>query len=306
MKIRIEENNGKKKYWVNDVAYDRIEDIPNEYQKHFVDSDNNGMPDQFDGLFGTNNELLKDFLKSTKEDFENISTVEEAASKSSSPFKTSTPIEDYSSSVEEVSIVPALVKIGLVILLVISGLWLYPQFVKSTPPLSSTESVKPPLLSEKVRLVVDDPNEPPYHMLGVVYEGDTKLFSFDLPAGAIGESSDSTMQISMTKPDGTNLNEATFSVLISNGACTMREEEFNSAEAAFSNITFTKGELEDSDEGHSDHTYRYSFAKNGRCFHFRLALHSANPNTYDPPVEVFDETGMIAKMETVLTSIKGH
>jgi hypothetical protein len=315
MNIRIEDTNGKKKYWVNDVSYDRIEDIPVEYQKHFIDKNSDGMPDHFDELLGMKGGLLKDILKSTKEEVMGTSVKDVTDSRSSpksSSNKTSTAIDDYSSAVEERSIMPTVIKIGVVIFVVLIGFWLYPQFVKSEPgEVVINEGDLAPVaeetldLSRKIRLTMDDPNEPPYHVLGVVYAGDTKLFSFELPGGAISESSDSTMQIAMTRQEGTNLNEATFSVMIRDGVCTMREDEFNTDEVQIGDLTFKKAELEDSDEGHSDHTYRYSLEKYGRCFHFRMALHSANPSTYDPPVEVFDEKAMISTMEAVLGSIKG-
>lgn len=281
MNIKIEESNGKKKYWVNGIAYDRMEDIPAEFKSYFSDTNNNGIPDQFDGLMNTVNKMgVSDSFGSVFKSL--LSTADLNELKASASSKT------FSSGTNGSSFAPTLIKIIAAGLIVFVVAWMYPKFQAAQPSgspangttVSSDSSYQIPTSSpaspDRMTFSIDDPNEPPYHMLGVVSQNGEKIFTFELPDGQEIESTDSSLQTAMPVEPGTNLIEKTFSLSILNEGCTSGEEETPSSIVIGENY-FSKTENEDYGMSQTYKTYRYSFEKEGKCVVFTLLLHSSSP-----------------------------
>jgi hypothetical protein len=227
----------------------------------------------------------------------------------------------YSSEPERPSMFSPVVKIVLVLLFVLLGVVLYPRYKewssqptdKSAVPVDSVG--QQPILNEqpivgeqpvrgRMTIVMDDPNEPPYHMLGVVYDNGAKILTFELPDGATEETSDTTLQVAMDVGAGTNLDGRTFRVDINDGERVLSENETNEGKVALGSIEFTKTQESDSGMGQGDQTVRYSFMKNGKCLTFALQLHFGNPQAYDPPVKVFELDKEVENMERILRTIR--
>jgi len=156
-------------------------------------------------------------------------------------------------------------------------------------------------------IIMDDPNEPPYRMLGVISQDDQKLYTFELPDGGPAEDdNDSTLTFNLVVETGTNLSESLLTVAIRNGACVNAEEAERAGVMQVGDIGFMKSEMSDAGAGQYYNTFNYSFEKNGKCIAFSLQLHSANAQAFDPPVQEFDLAEKIKGMEDMLKTIKAY
>ena len=314
MKIKIENIDGKKKYWVNDVAYDRIQDMPVQFQEYFKDANNNGIPDQFDDLMNVVNKMpggsgaLGGLFDTVRSESKRTAVSGNA---------------NYSPGEEPTSITPTLLKVAAAIAVVGLVAWLYPRFTGSNDPtnaapaqilrsdsitdqseISDQGDMSQPVGNGEMILTIDDPNEPPYHMLGIVSSHGVKVLTFELPDGEMDEASNASLQISLDVEPNTNLDERTFRVDLTNRACALEPNEVDDGKVMIGKNKFTRSKQGDGGMGQFDETVRYSIEKNEQCIVFSLILHSGNPATYDPPVKEFDFDKQVAYLENILATIK--
>jgi hypothetical protein len=307
MNIKIEESNGKNTYWVNEISYDRIEDIPEEFKHHFSDTDNNGIPDQFDGLMKTVNRMggnnsFRGLFKSLLST-ENLKEIRPS---------TSAPAPTFSRGTNESSFIPTLIKIVIAGLIVSVVAWIYQkaQLKNSSEPgeitvLSDSTYQSPsdsPITTDRMTFIIDDPNEPPYHMLGVVSRNGEKILTFELPAGEEIESTDSSLQTAMPVKSETNLIDKTFTFSLLNQPCTSADGPGNTT--LIGEINFNKVEDEEAGMGQQYKTYRYSFEKERQCIVFTLTLHSGIPEAFDPQSKEFDLDAEVQSVESILKTIR--
>jgi hypothetical protein len=243
------------------------------------------------------------------------------------PSNKKSSVEDRITGNGESSFTSTLIKMALALLMTLLPVVLYIYIAKPSglPFTHSSDSAavvsvvgdnipgeeqmeeRAPATHQGVTIFMDDPNEPPYHMLGVIAEDGKKMFTFELPDGGPTDGdNDSTLTVAMTIEPGTNLSESLLTVTLRKGVCTAVEEEENAGVMQAGDVEFRKSESSDAGAGQYYSTFNYSFEKNGKCVMFSLRLHSSNVMAFNPPVNEFDLAEEIRKMEDMLKTMKEY
>jgi len=322
MTTRIEDTDGKRTYYVNDVPYDRIQDIPEEYRSYFADADNNGVPDQFDSLikiargkagFKDIVDTIANELKADREEGEDA----EAQPPVVSPQKRYLRDEGRTGSS-----FPMYIKVLFVLAIGFTVAWFIVTRLPETPdaPVGGDETEEVAPIEESAievvpeaevaeeamnpnafRFVVEDPNEPPYKMFVNVFRGSTLLFAFDLPPGAMIETGNERLAIDMEIPQGTNLSAAVFDATILTEQCLDAGVDWT---AKYVGATeYQAAIVTDSGAGHTYNTYYYNF--NGAyCAQFSLTLRSINAGASGTELREYNPDYLISLIEDVLRTVR--
>ena len=332
MNIKIEDSNGKKKYWVNDVAYDRLEDIPSEFQKYFADKDNNGVPDQFDQLNDLQEKLRTGKLREAVTMFNAFSSSKTESTKIQTPV--SNPYNGNAApegSTLKSSLTKILLGVGLVLLVA----WLYPKYkeyknstdgsqiaadstsstvvaldgaavgIDSTIAVTTAPPAEDEMVPESlITLTVDDSNQATSHMLGIAMQDGKSLFTFELPDGAAPDVTDSTIQVDVTRAPGTTLDQKTFTLEIQPLDYALPEYLESKSNKTIAGIAFETGDEEDSGMSQYRTTLYYTFPKYGKVFVFKYYLHSTAPGVVDGDLKNYDYGAEVAGLENMLNTIK--
>ncbi len=323
MRIRFEESDGKKRFFINDEMYERIEDVPQEFQHYFEDKNGNGMPDHFDAVnpFAPG-ASPKELIASL---FSNKQSQTEPPQK-----KRQDEVRDFNTGRER-SILPTLIKLSLVIFvgLVLFYAFLYIKEISPSGELQAepsdvsdstnasaiesaieTEKVVKPLATQLI-LVIEDPNEPPYGMFIGAYLDKKLQFTLDVPDGEFIDSPDTLLQFQMPAPEGTNLSEELFSISTSAGECSTSnplnaqpEDVVSITTVNVGNVIFLKTESGSGGAGQTYVTHAYAFDHSGYCTTFAIELHSGETGAYETEVSAYDEVAEIQRMEALLKTIK--
>jgi hypothetical protein len=311
MTTRTETTNGVTRYFVNEKMYERLEDVPEEFRKHFLDQNNNGIPDQIENIFSGS---PKDFFGSV------FGAVKETlANPPQTPEPPQTKRYDMG---RESSTLPTLIKISIGIVIGIVIAWFALQYSNKTdvgtgeePTIdASTDESQPaidtdygePLATDKLILQMDDPNEPPYGVLIMGLQNGVTLFKMNMPDGELLDSNDSVFSVQMAVDEGTNLTQQTFSVAVTPGNCNLTELEERGAtidNMRLSGNDFTHAVSSDAGAGQFLDRHYYSVVMDGYCIAFTLELRSSNATFFDPPLKEYNQAEKVAAMETMLKNI---
>jgi hypothetical protein len=311
MTTRTETTNGVTRYFVNGKMYERLEDVPEEFRTHFLDRNNNGIPDQIENIFsGSPKDFFGSVFGAMKETFTN-------------PPQTPEPPKAKRYDIgRESSTLPTLIKISIGILIGIVIAWFALQYSNKTdvstveePTVNaSTNESQPtigtdygePLATDKLILQMDDPNEPPYRALITGSQNGITLFKMTMPNGELLDSNDSVFSVQMDVDEGTNLTQQTFSVAVTPGSCNLTELEERGAmidNIRLSGNDFTYAVSSDAGAGQFLDRYYYSVVMDGYCVAFTLELRSSNATYFDPPLKEYNQAEKVIAMETMLKNI---
>ncbi len=310
MTTRTETTNGVIRYFVNEKMYERLEDVPEEFRKHFLDQNNNGIPDQMENIFsGSPKDFFGPVFGAMKETI---------ANPPQAPEPPQTKRYDMG---RESSTLPTLIKISIGIVIGIAIAWFALQYSNkpdvgtTEEPIESagTEESQPAIdtdygepLTNKLILQMDDPNEPPYRALIVGSQNGVTFFKMTMPDGELLDSNDSVFSVQMAADEGTNLSQQTFSVTVTPGNCNLTELEERGASIdniRLSGNDFTHAVSSDAGAGQFLDRHYYSNLMDGYCIAFTLELRSSNATYFDPPLKEFNQAEKIANMETMLKNI---
>jgi hypothetical protein len=311
MKFRTETTNGVTRYFVNEKMYERLEDMPEEFRKQFLDQNNNGIPDQIENIFSGS---PKDFFGSV------FGAMKETmANPPPDPMPAQTKRYDMG---RESSTLPTLIRISFGIVIGIAIAWFAFQYsntqkensTEETTETSSSEESSTPIDTEnatpsnpdKLILQMDDPNEPPYRAVIMGTQNGLTVFKMTMPDGELLDLNDSTISIQMNVEEGTNLSQQTFSVTITPGTCNLAELEEMGAtidNVRLSGNDYTYAVTSDAGAGQYYDRHYYSLNMDGYCIAFTLLLHSSNPSLTDPPMTPYDQEEKTANLEMMIKGI---
>lgn len=321
MKISVEETNGKKRYSVNDVVYERLEDVPAQYQHFFADANQNGVPDHVDEIFEKANpiNILKNLFKDIGgRSRSNLKDNEDPPKR-----------ETYNRGGGESSWMPSLIKILVGIVFGILIVWGYQTYFQSGEDTTGAEGdeyvegdsapvddPRDPVDDETsngslganpespLTIALEDPDVRPYHVFISVSEGDQVLFTMEPPQMSLSDISSNTELQFTGEAEGTNLSSKANTFSVSSTSCDLNDSEMEWSKVNIGSLEFNKGVGGGNGAGQTYITNVYSFERNGHCISFVLSMQLGNAAAFDPPVQEFDTDQEIRKLENLLATIK--
>lgn len=324
MKISVEETNGKKRYIVNDVVFDRLEDVPAQYQHFFVDANHNGVPDHFDEVFEKANPI--NILKSLLNDIGGQARTNPKDTEVSPPKR-----EAYNRGEGASSWMPSLIKILVGVVFGILIVWGYQTYFRSgednsgierdeyiegdsapvdgprlpvdgeTSSNSSDEAVRP---ENQLTIALEDPDVKPYHVFISVSEDGKVLFTMEPPQMRLSDISSNAELLFVGGTEGTNFSSKTNTFSVSSTPCDLSDSEMEWSKVNNGSLEFNKGVGGGNGTGQTYVTNVYSFERNGHCISFALNMQLGNAGSYDSSVKEIDTDKEVRKLENLLTTIK--
>lgn len=314
MNIRIEDTDGKRTYYVNDVRYDRLQDIPVEYRSYFADADQNGIPDQFDSLINlAKGKAGFSEVADTIASGENNTRQEERTGTRAAPSSTERIYRRDDGRTNDSF--PLYIKILFFLAIAFLLGWFIVSRLPATPDTSQNDStgqgaadgtvaqeVPEATLTEEVnpetfRFVVEDPNEPPYKMFVNVFHSQTLLFAFDLPPGTMIETGSERLAVGLEVPQGTRLTAAVFDATIPGNRCPPDKIAWMSR--YIGETLYQTAIVSESAAGHTYDTYYY-LLKGDYCAQFSLTLRSVKSSD----LREFNPDYLVGLVEDVLRTTR--
>ena len=315
MNTRIEDIDGVRTYYVNDVAYKKLEDMPEEFRQYFTDANGDGFPDQFDSLvkMARGQAGVKDFLKSSVSEMLNTPPGKVSPKSTSSEYRY---LRDQSSSGGFPFYIKALffVLIGLVIA------WYVVSRLPADDTTETSENIEQIPVEEEItevvaeeevlaesaappefQFVMEDPNEPPYRVYASFLKYGKQVLRFDLPDGEVISSGTERIFVDLEIPEGTSLQSGIMAATLVRDECLPGDLEWSSKRVG--DLEFKTAYSTDGAAGRTDHSYIYAL-QGDQCIHFMLTLSTVNAGIAETDPKAYESADGVKLIEEMLGTLK--
>lgn len=324
MRYSIQETNGKKTYRVNDVHYERLEDVPAQYRHLFEDKNNDGVPDGFEFPIDMSSPwaMIKSLLSGGKQ------TRKSKPQSVNQKMNKDVRSDGYNRGKEDTSIKPTLIKIFVVSAITLTGFWVYQVYNAQTKDASNDPGVviiEPESNSENdassgvdknqdqstsedsdIKIYLEDPNVEPYRVFISVKINDETLLTMNAPESmSLSDTPGNTiLEFTSDAEQGTTLSGKTLTYSVSRTPCQPDPDRFERSRVNLGGAEFVKGINDEGAAGHRYVTYAYALERLDRCILITLEFNLVNPTHIEGSLSEYDIKKDIIKLENDLAQIE--